>query len=63
MLLNCTRIFLPSPVHHSASKGHNQAAPESERAVPGGDEATGSATPLPLGVVNSVGEVKRVCAG
>ena len=36
---------------------------QSERAVPGGAGAKGSAIPLPLGVVDSVGRGMRVCAG
>ena len=43
-----------------SSKGSNQAAPPSERAVSRGAGAKGSATPLPLGVIDSVGGVKSV---
>jgi hypothetical protein len=46
-----------------ASKGSNHAAPPSERTVPGGAGAKGSATPLLICSIDSVGGVKRVCGG
>ena len=52
----------PSSTARCASKGSTPAAPESERAVPGGDGAKGSATPLPICLIDSVTEVKGVSA-
>ena len=53
------RSLRPSSTARCASKGSNQAAPESERAVPGGVGSAGVATRLPLGVVDQWVESKE----